>query len=135
MSLLNSTYRYIKSARAGASHQSHQLELTVKMQQNTHTNRMAFFLSQYTKAIMFLWYIYSVCVKEAGNLALEIIYLPTTCRLLQGISNFPYSLFYHRVPLSDHLSAKNLRACWTKSYHSVNKTAEIYDKEMKKKQL
>lgn len=50
------------------------------------------------------------CLCQSSRISCFRDYLPAYN--LHSIGNFPYSVFYHPVPLSDHLSRKNLRACW-----------------------
>lgn len=53
-----------------------------------------FFLSDIQETIVFPYYIYNVCVKEAQYLASEIIYLPTTFTVSAiSLTLFPMTLF------------------------------------------
>lgn len=136
MSLLNSTYRSIKvQEQVLPTSRINWSSLWRCSRTLTQTEWLFSFPSTQKQLCFYGTYTVSVSKKQEIWLERLFICLQPSGWNLQGISNFPYSLFYHHVPLSDHLSAKNLRACWTESYHSVSKTAEIYDKEMKKKQL
>lgn len=129
MSLVNYTYRSMKKCKSSSfptvtSPEAHWEDAT------EHSYKQnGFFLSDIQETIVFPCYIYNVCVKEAQYLAPEIIYLPTTFTV-SAISLTPFSMTVFLLVITYHL-----KTCWIESYHSVSKTAEIYDMEMKEKQL